>query len=57
MTKSWYPTNFSGFYLNGQSYDKLTAWVQIPRAIGAIAPPAICQEGLNIAQAPQKMMK
>ena len=32
----------------------LLAWVQIPGATGAIAPPRICQEGLSIAQAPQE---
>ena len=24
MAKTWYPTNFSGFYVNGKSYYKLT---------------------------------
>jgi len=24
MAKTWYPTNFSGFYVNGKSYCKLT---------------------------------
>jgi len=24
MAKSWYPTNFSGLYVNGKSYYKLT---------------------------------
>jgi len=24
MSKTWHPTNFSGFYVNGKSYYKLT---------------------------------
>ena len=24
MAKTWYPTNFSGFYVNGKSYYELT---------------------------------
>ena len=31
MAKTWYPTNFSGFYVNGKSYYKLTG---IARPIG-----------------------
>jgi len=40
------------------TYSKVfPARVQIPGGYRAIAPPRICQEGLNITQAPKKMMK
>jgi len=31
MAKTWYPTNFSGFYVNGKFYYKLTG-IAIGRA-------------------------
>jgi len=33
MTKTWYPTNFSGFYVNAKSYYKLTGIATLQRCV------------------------